>query len=344
MKRKTRWSIPEQALLLKRIGELLSRGYPLAEAIESLSLYLSASKREDLQDVLEKLKEGYPFYEVLESLHFDKNLVSYVYFSEEHGSLAEAIGEGSEMVLKREEDKRKLKNLTAYPIFLLVMTIFLFYFVERLLLPNFNALYRNMNVAPYGISNILKVLTSFLPLLAAAVFLFLAVFFACYFLIFKKQSCLRQKTLLAGLPAAGRIFRMLNSQFFAVQMSYLLSGGLSIMEALTVFENSRQSRFSQELGCSIKEKLRAGVEFDKVVTGFPFFEGEMSGIIRHGQNNGKLEKELYFYSRHCLEELEERIQALLKTIQPVLYTMIGVLIVSLYLIILLPMFQLIQGI
>ena len=115
------------------------------------------------------------------------------------------------------------------------------------------------------------------------------------------------------------------------------------MEALTVFENSRQSRFSQELGCSIKERLRAGVELDKVVTGFPFFEREMSGIIRHGQNNGKLEKELYFYSRHCLGELEERIQALLKTIQPVLYTMIAVLIVSLYLIILLPMFQLIQG-
>ena len=116
MKKKSKWTIPEQALFLKRIGDLLSRGYPLAEAIESLRFYLSPSKSADLQAALGQLREGYPFFEVLESLSFEKNLVSYVYFSEEHGSLAEAITEGSQMVLKREEDKRKLKSLTAYPV------------------------------------------------------------------------------------------------------------------------------------------------------------------------------------------------------------------------------------
>lgn len=67
-------------------------------------------------------------------------------------------------------------------------------------------------------------------------------------------------------------------------------------------------------------------------------------VVRHGQENGKLEQELFFYAQHCIELVEELIEKTLKAIQPGLYTIIGFLVVAMYLAILLPMFHLMDGI
>ena len=44
----SKWPVDEQARFLKRAGELLARGYPLAEAIESLSFYLDNKRKDDI--------------------------------------------------------------------------------------------------------------------------------------------------------------------------------------------------------------------------------------------------------------------------------------------------------
>jgi competence protein ComGB len=98
------------------------------------------------------------------------------------------------------------------------------------------------------------------------------------------------------------------------------------------------------LGLEIKQKLLTGENLESILACFPFFEKEFPMIIKHGQENGKLEQELLFFSEHCLLNMEERIEKSLKLIQPVLYLFIGFLVVSMYLAILLPMFQLLDGI
>ena len=82
----------------------------------------------------------------------------------------------------------------------------------------------------------------------------------------------------------------------------------------------------------------------EIVGKYPFFENELPLIIRHGEENGKLHEELDFFGRHCLKVFEERVEGLVKRIQPILYSVIGILIISMYLAILLPMFQLLGGI
>ena len=51
-----------------------------------------------------------------------------------------------------------------------------------------------------------------------------------------------------------------------------------------------------------------------------------------------------FFATHCLQLLEDKTDQFMKQIQPVLYSIIGVLIVSMYLAVLLPMYQLLDGI
>ena len=339
-----RWPVEEQARFLKRTGELLSRGYPLADAIESLSFYLDKKRKKDIKKSLEHLREGYPLYQILEQLNFNKDLVSYVYFAEQHGGLANAVIEGSEMVLKRESDFKRLKKLGSYPLFLGMLTGVLFFFVDHVLLPKFTSLFNDMNVTPNFFMQAIYIASSVFPILLVTLLVLSVLIMGYYFFVFRKLSSIEQKIKLARVPIAGKLLKLLYTHFFSVQLSYLFSGGLSVLDALKVFEHNSQEPFAMELGRGIISKLAMGQDLDKAIATYPIFEKELSMIVRHGQENGKLDQELYFYSRHCLKQLEERTEKGMKIIQPVLYSFIGLLVVSLYLAILLPMFQLIQGI
>jgi competence protein ComGB len=124
------WSVNEQANFLKRIGELLARGYPIAEAIESLSLHLPKNRKEELYQCLADLKNGISFHDVLGNLGFHKDLIGYVYFAEQHGSFAEALLEGSSLALVKENDRKKLVKLIQYPALLIFITFFISFCTE----------------------------------------------------------------------------------------------------------------------------------------------------------------------------------------------------------------------
>jgi competence protein ComGB len=340
----SKWPVAEQARFLKRSGELLSRGYSLAEAMESMTFYLEKKRKEEVKRSLERLREGFPLYLILAELKFKKDLVSYVYFAEQNGGLARTLTEGSDMVLKREADYQRLKRLAAYPIFLVLLTVILFFFVNRILLPKFSSLFADMNLAPNIFMESITAAANILPFTLYFLLSLTALFALYYIISFKNLHPLKQKMKLIELPFAGKFIRLFYSHYFSVQLSYLFSGGLSVLSALKVFEQNIHEPFSREIGKDLISKLAAGQDFDRAVGEYPFFEAELPRIIRHGQKNGKLDQELYFYSRHCLKELEEKTEKALKTVQPVLYTFIGLLVVSLYLAILLPMFQMMKGI
>ncbi|KAF0818408.1 MULTISPECIES: competence type IV pilus assembly protein ComGB [unclassified Cytobacillus] len=340
---KHKWTIQEQGLFLKNTGELLSRGYPLSEALESLVHQLPSKRKHEITECLSQLREGFPFYQILATMNFNKNLIGYVFFAEQHGGLASAFLEGSEMVLRKGKDIEKLKKLMAYPIFLMLITAFLFIFVDNVLLPRFSSLFVSMQLQPNFFTKAVYLFGDFLPLLFLILVCSLAGLLIYYCARFRKLSPIQQKRILVRVPAAGHFLRLYYTHFFAVQLSYLLNGGLSIHEALSLFEKNDKQPFYSALGKAVKIKLREGNKLEDILMSFPFFEKELANIIRHGQKNGRLDQELTFFSRHCLRKMEENTEKLLKIIQPTLYMFIGFLIVSMYLAVLLPMFHLLEG-
>lgn len=338
-----KWTIREQADFLKKTGELLNRGYPLAEAIHSLTYQMKKERKDEIIGSLENLREGYPFYKILLDLQFNQTLVGFVYFAEQHGSLGNAFQDSSEMMLKRQKDIEKLKKITLYPLVLMMMTFFLFIFVERILLPKYSSLFQSMNLPPNVFMRIVYLAGDLFPLILFIISLCLFIALGFYFLKYRKLSPVRQKTLIIKFPIIGPIYRILNTHYFTVQLSYLLGGGLSILESLKLFEQHVKHAFDRQLGIEIQKKLAAGRTLEHILKDYAFFEKELPFIVKHGNENGKLEQELLFFSKYCLEKLEEKTEKIFKIIQPILYSIIGIIIVSMYLAILLPMFQLLDG-
>jgi competence protein ComGB len=123
----------------------------------------------------------------------------------------------------------------------------------------------------------------------------------------------------------------------------LLSGGLSVLEALIMFEDYQQQPFYGGICRELRRSLSKGERLDNILSNFTVFEPELAFIIKHGQESGKLPQELAFYSKHCIKILEAKTEKVLKIIQPCLYLGIGLVVVALYLAIMLPMFHMLEG-
>lgn len=130
---------------------------------------------------------------ILAELKFKKDLVSYVYFAEQHGGLAHTLTEGSDMVLKREADYQRLKRLAAYPIFLVLLTFILFFFVNRILLPKFNSLFTDMNLAPNIFMETIAAAAHIIPFTLYFLLSLTTVLSLYYIVSFKNLHPLKQK-------------------------------------------------------------------------------------------------------------------------------------------------------
>ncbi len=59
------WSLSDQVILLKRLGELLEKGYSLLQALEFLRFQLPLEKKVQLRRMIDGLKKWKKVYTIL---------------------------------------------------------------------------------------------------------------------------------------------------------------------------------------------------------------------------------------------------------------------------------------
>ncbi|USK84071.1 competence type IV pilus assembly protein ComGB [Peribacillus asahii] len=338
-----KWKVKEQASFLLKLGELLEHGYSLAQAIRFLTFQESKKRQEDLQEGMEQLKNGEALHQVLAEMKFHSQLVSYIYYGEQYGELSRALKEGGKYWTKRAEDLDKIKKLFIYPIFLLFFIGNVFFILQRVLLPKFETLFASMHIEHNIFLNSILAISAILPKIPIILLLLCILIYLLKRYWFNQLCPLTQRRLILHIPVIGMLIRLYETHFFASQFSGLLSGGLSINESIQLLAQNRQQPFYQKLCTQMQRELLEGKQFEAIVQKLSYFEKNLYIVIANGQKYGRLDEELFHYSRLLLERIEEKTSMIMRIIQPMLFSFIGLLIVSIYLAVLLPMFSLLNG-
>lgn len=341
---KSRWKLKDQAHFLTKLGDLLDNGYSLSDAIRFLKFQESKKKQAEFQDILQDFKNGYPLHYVLTKMRFHPQLVSYIYYGEQYGNLSIALKEGGQYWSKRTEDLEKIKKLLVYPLFLIFFISNMFLILQSVLLPKFETLFTTMNVEQNVFLTFVLATSAFLPKVPWVLLIFFLLFLLLKRYWFNRLCPLKQRMLILKIPVMGMFTRLYDTHFFASQFSGLLSGGFSINETIKLFAKNQRQPFYQKLCERVKIDLLEGKQLEVIFQQLQYFEKNLYIVIANGQKNGRLEAELFHYSRYLLKKIEERMSVIMRIIQPLLFSLIGLLVVSIYLAILLPMFSLLDGI
>lgn len=334
------WKKEEQAKFLCKLGELLEQGYPLEEALQLYTWEEPEEVKTSIANMKEDLRVGKKFHETLSRYRFPADVTAYVYFSEQYGSLATGLQGAGELYLKRMEMIQHLRRMLRYPVILLWMLLVISIVMLQFLFPQFNELFSSLHIElPFFTMFMLQVYrySPFLLVLFIPLLLLLLYYYYRHFRHFSAQEQMKQ---LYRLPLISTLLSLFLTYYFSLQLSSMLKGGLSVYKAFSVFETQHHFAFFQEEGREISEQLRQGIPLHEVLEKRRWYREEMKHVIQHGQVAGKLGDDLYHYSERVFSLLEEKVNRLLMTLQPTLFSFIGLLVLSMFLSVFLPMFQL----
>jgi competence protein ComGB len=340
---KNKWQRKEQGRFLLYVGQLLDQGYSLATAIELVGIQQREEIRNKVSEILAILREGLPLHAIFLHYHFPKEVVGFLYFAEQHGNLTFAFKESGKLLLKRDELLQEFYKLIRYPILLCVVTTAVLSIIIRQLIPQFQSLYESLNVdLPFITIAFLNVINKF-PYFLVAITLLLVLIYFFYMMNVRNLSPLQRMKLLLKLPLLKSILSLFITHYFAIQLSYLLKGGLSILDSLTIFEKQSYFQFFQLESINIKAGLREGIDFPSLLERNPLFAPELSYVVSHGLANGSLSKELAEYGSFLYQAFEEKFKFYFAILQPLLFSIVGVVILIMFTSVLVPMFHLLNS-
>ncbi|MCO7126566.1 type II secretion system F family protein [Sporolactobacillus shoreicorticis] len=336
------WTKKEQAQLLIDLGECLKNGYPMNVAFTLQAGRKQKFFRLKINRMIDRLKAGTMLHEILRDEKFPQDVTSIIYFAEETGGLPEALIENGTMILRRERYVQTLRRLMRYPLFLLWFLTLVLYVVGKFLLPNFIQLYQSLSLKLPAITRMMLYLAAHMATILVITVCFIFAIILCVHL-FRRCALLKRISFAAQVPFLKVFIQVHFTYQLAIQLSGLLRSGLTIKQGFDILSQKGASPFLKLESKRIAEKLIQGYSFEASVNGIMYYLPEFQTIIEQGCHQGSFGNALYRYSDELMKQMELRTQWLLSITQPIILIIIGGFVLILFLSILLPVFQMING-
>ncbi|WP_240378115.1 competence type IV pilus assembly protein ComGB [Bacillus piscicola] len=335
-----KWKSHESADFLVKVGELLEQGYSIDQVLELLSWEQPDIVKSMIIEMREELRRGTSFHEILRNHYFPSDITAYVFFSESCGALQEGLQGAGELYRKRIETTRRIRRYLRYPLLLLWTLLIISIVMLHFLFPQFSQLFDSLDMEFPMVTLIMIQFFRYSPYLAFSLVPIVLLLFVYYFKTFRHYSAHKQCHLLFQIPFLAPFLRLFFTYYFSLQLSSMLKGGLSIYEACQVFERQDHFEFFQAEGSFLKAMLKEGNSLSEALENKGWYRTEMKYVVQHGQTAGRLGDDLYYYSERVLRILEDRVKKVVMTVQPIMFCMIGLVILAMFLSVFLPMFQL----
>ncbi|MCM3716794.1 competence type IV pilus assembly protein ComGB [Fictibacillus phosphorivorans] len=340
---KKKWKRASQGIFLYKLGLLLSKGYSINKSIELVKSHLPDKEQDLIEDLLETLSNGNSVLDVFSRLNLPDEVISSLSINSVNGNLTNSLLENGNFMKKKTEWQERLNKAIRYPLFLLFLTVWIGILFYYFLFPQFSLLFSSLEVKTPAFTSIMLSFLSLFPYLLVTVLLLSLVGWVAVYYARRNTSCSYRMRVLTSIPFMRSFLLLMNSHYFSMNFGSMLKSGLSVTDALIIMEKHMKKGFFQEESMRLQKGLLDGKTLPELLLETPFYLQGMSDIIRFGQANGELGRELVQYGEWILIELEEKILSNLQKIQPILFSVIGGFVLLMFASMLLPMFQLMEA-
>lgn len=331
----------EQGQFFKRLGEMLGRGFSLAEAIEFLSR-IHSGREPVFRAILADLHEGVPVHEAFYRQGFDSRTCAKLFFADKHGFLALALQDSGDYLLRLQHEKKKMSKLLRYPSLLMAIFLFSAILLKFFLLPHFVSLYSSLGYKPAWTVGLLLWLSDHLLIILSVAALSGIIALRFILSSLRSRTAIQKAGILSRIPVLGVYSQLLIHQFIAREWSFLLKSGFSMIEAFEIMRSQSYRPLLKELAAHLHDRLLRGDALPDAMADTHILGSSLKEIVLHGEANGRLDQELMYYSDYCMGVLEAKAEKQFQMLQPLAFTLIGAMIISVYVSILVPMFQIID--
>ena len=322
---------------IKRLYESIDHGYMLEDSLEFLLIQYEVSS-DEIKIIKEKLSNGSKLSDILGYLGYSQLIVSKIKFAEDYGRIEDMLLEVETYLTIRKIQQEKVLKTLRYPIFLTLTLICLIMVFNALVIPQFENIYTSSNIKMDLQTIILIKSLYYIPKFISIIFLCTIIGIGYIFYTIKYKPHLFLKSLLY-IPKVRNYSKLYFSYRFSMELSLFLMSGFSLKTALEVLVEENYDYYLTYFSKDILYELDNGISFEEAVAKIKYFDKSMKKFVSHGKNNGLIDKELKLFSELMLDTFLTSLDKSLRKLQPILFGILAVVIVGLYMVILLPIFN-----
>ena len=322
---------------IKRLYELIDHGYMLEDSLEFLLIQYEVVD-DEIKKIKEKLSNGSKLSDILGYLGYSQLIVSKIKFAEDYGRIEDMLVEvETYLKIKKIQQEKVIKTLR-YPLFLTLTLICLIMVFNALVIPQFENIYTSSNIKMDLQTLILIKSLYYIPKFISIIFLLtlIGIGYISYTIKYKPNLFLKS---LIYIPKVRNYSKLYFSYRFSMELSLFLMSGFSLKTALEVMVEENYDYYLTLFSKEILYELDKGISFEDSIGKIKYFDNSMRKFLNHGKNNGLIDKELKLFSELMLDTFLTSLDKNLKKLQPILFGILAVVIVGLYMVILLPIFN-----
>ena len=344
-----RISRKDLAIFLRQFATLLESQVPLGEALKTLLLQAPTPQIKDLVfELVSDLDSGLSLSKAVEKRGdvFGEFYSQMIKSGEISGRLEDVLTYLADYAEHENDLINKAKSAASYPIFLFGTFIVVGAIITIALAPQMASIFEEFGKAPPIATRILISVGNLLSkfgILVIVVLLGLIWFLTNYFRSREGERILG--VYLVKIPLLGEIYKKIFISRFCETAGTLIQGGIPTVVAFEVAGGSSGNYIYYSLGKEIAEGVKRGESISNILKNYyEYFPPLVSQMVAVGENTGRLDELLKKVAEYYQKEINRAFATLLDLLQPALVIVIGIAVGFLVAAVILPIYQLAQGV
>ncbi|AUH73059.1 type II secretion system F family protein [Legionella sainthelensi] len=329
----------------RQLATMIESGIPL---VQSFDIVAKGQTNKRLKELIEQIKHdvetGLTLCEALKKhpSHFNDLFCNLVDAGEKSGSLDIMLNKIATYKEKIETIKKKIKKALTYPIAVIVVAIIVTAGLLIFVVPQFEALFKgfgaDLPMMTKAVVNLSNFFQSYWYLIFGS--LIGAVYAFIYAVKHSSQFAQNVDKTLLKIPVIGSIIEKAAIARFARTLSITFAAGLPLVEALKSVAGATGNIIFSNATNNIRDEVSTGQQMNKAMENTHLFPNMVIQMVAIGEESGALERMLSKVADFYEEDVDNAVDSLSSLLEPIIMTILGVLVGGLVVSMYLPIFKL----
>jgi type IV pilus assembly protein PilC len=321
---------------------MIETGVTLSEALESIAgQSTKPGTRAVLLSLCRDVQSGSSFSNAL-SQHtrtFPRMLITLIAASEKSGQMAKMLGRAVQYLRDEQETIRKVRGALTYPAVMMAFAISTTCFLMTGVLPKFTAIYASKGASLPAITRFLMAVSAFLihdwPWIIVAVGGFSVG-------LWKYRQMPQGRRMLDYLqlrvPLFGSVFQKLHLSRGLRLIGTMAGSGISLPDSVRNAYELSPNIYFRDLWSQVGAQIQTGKQFSEPLFQSPLVPKSLAQMLHSAEKGGRLAPVMEQLAGFAETELKEKIQDMTRYIEPAMIAFMGVIIGTVALALMLPIF------
>lgn len=339
-------SVEELLMFTRQMGALARAGIPVTRAISGIMesiqnpLLIGA-----LQDALEQLESGRSL-SIAFARHprvFSNLYISMIQVGENTGRLDEAFGMMANYIDRNRKMSNNISAALRYPAFVISAILIAMVIVNLFVIPKFASFFEaNHLELPWQTVVLLSTSSFFVTNWMYMLVLLVLAYFIFRRYISTVEGRYQWHQFILHLPIVGDILLRAYLARFARSFSMAYGAGVPIVQGMGVISRSIGNDFIARHVASMREGIERGETLTRTANRTGMFTPVVMQMFAVGEEAGNLEEMMEYIADFYEEEVDYDIKTLTDKLEPLIYVMVGAMVLVLALGIFVPMWDIAQ--